>query len=177
VVVAAAGNDVEDVKSSKDDLRIDAVSHLRIFLYGGVGGMAIHVGVRGRDCIVMVVSGAIVASVRASEEVDSLRIRKDKCAVGVQIEEAAIEGRAHILSLFDWGSFKSGFRNMGITLSSVINDLDSLRRNRGEGEVWDDKAISARVECGGSTWHEEGMTCIASNAEGGERRIILKGRK
>ena len=37
------------MKSVKDDLRVAAVLHLRIFLYGGVGGVAVHVGVRGRD--------------------------------------------------------------------------------------------------------------------------------
>jgi hypothetical protein len=58
--------------------------------------VAIHVGVGGRD---------------AMEKVDSL---------WVQIEEAAIEGKAHIPAPFDWGSSKSGFRNTGMAFSSAI---------------------------------------------------------
>jgi hypothetical protein len=60
--VALVGNDVEGVKSVKDDLRVDTVLHLRIFLYGGVGGVAIHVGVGGGDAtdrvVIRVVSTA-----------------------------------------------------------------------------------------------------------------------
>lgn len=121
--LAAAGNDVEGVKSVKDDLRAEAVLHLRIFLYGGVGGVAIHVGVvGGRDAMDMVVSSATVSFVRVTgeEEVDSLWNRTDKVVVGVQIGEAATKGKAHIPTLFDWGSSKSGFRNMGTVFSSVI---------------------------------------------------------
>ena len=144
--LAAAGNDVEGVKSVKDDLRADVVLHLRIFLCGGVGGVAIHVGVGGRDTMAGV----------TEEEVDPLWIREDKLVVGVQIGEEAIEGKAHILTLFDWGSFKSGLRNMGIAFSSVIRmddcsiDLESLRRKRGGVEVRHE-AIFAGDECGGST--------------------------
>jgi hypothetical protein len=55
-----------------------------------------------------------------AEEVDSLWICKDKFAVGVPMGEAAIEFKAHISTLFDWASFKSGFRNMEMASSSVI---------------------------------------------------------
>lgn len=108
-----AGNDIDGVKSVKDDLCVDAILPLRIFLYGGVGGVAIQVGVRGRDVMgpgFVVVPGAIVSFVGVTKEIDSLWIREDKLAVGVQIGEAAIEGKgknAHIPTFFgDWGSFK-----------------------------------------------------------------------
>ena len=111
------GNDVEGVKSVRDDLRVDTVLHLRIFLYGGVGGVAIHVGVGVGDDMDMVgVSSAGVTE----EEVDSLWIRKDKFSAGVPVGEAAIEGKAHISTLFAWASFKSGFKNIVIASSSVI---------------------------------------------------------
>lgn len=71
-IVAMAGNDVEGVKSVKDDLRVVAVLHLRILLYGGVGGMAIHVGARGRDVMGMV-DVPLGSSVGVTEEeVDSV---------------------------------------------------------------------------------------------------------
>ena len=80
--------------------------------------MAIHVGVGGGDAMDMV---AIVSSAGVTEEeVDSLWICKNKFAVGVPMGEAAIEGKAHISTLFDWASFKSGFRNMEMASSSVI---------------------------------------------------------
>lgn len=110
-ITTVVGNDVEGVKSVKDDLRVD---DLRIFLYGGVGGVAIHVGVRGGDVIAIVSAGV------TEEDLDSLWICKDKFAVGVPMGEAATEGKAHISTLFDWASFKSGFRNMEMASSSVI---------------------------------------------------------
>jgi len=142
-----------------------------MFLYGGVGGVAIHVGVGGREAIdmdaqseegVVVVSGVIVSSVGVTEEnAHSLWICEDKLVVGVQIGEAAIEGKgknAHIPTLFgDWGWF-SRFSNMEVASSSAIwiddcsNDLESLRRNRGEVEVRHGEAIFAGGGCGGSTW-------------------------
>lgn len=123
-----AGNDIDGVKSVKDDFcSVDAILLLRIFLYGGVGGVAIQVGVRGRDVVgpvVVVVPGTIVLSMGATKKVDSLWIREDKLAVGVQIGEAAIEGKgknAHIPTLFgDWSSFKSDLSTMGIAPLSAI---------------------------------------------------------
>ena len=88
------------MKSVKDDLRVDTVLHLRIFVYGGVGGVAIHVGLRGGDAMDMDV---ILSSTGVTEEevVDSLWICKDKLAAGVPMGEAAIEGKAHISTLFE----------------------------------------------------------------------------
>lgn len=107
------------MKSVKDDLRVDIVLHLRIFLYGGVGGVAIHVGVRGGDAMdIMMV--AVSSTGVTEEEVDSLWICKDKLAAGVPMGEAAIEGKAHISTLFEWASFKSGFRNIEMASSSEI---------------------------------------------------------
>jgi hypothetical protein len=107
------------VKSVKDDLRVDTVLHLRIFLYGGVGGVAIQVGVTGGDAmdIMMVVVSSSTGV--TDEEVDSLCICNDKLAAGVPMGEAAIEGKAHISTLFEWASFKSGFRNMEMASLSV----------------------------------------------------------
>lgn len=77
--------------------------------------MAIHVGVGGGDAMDITVSSAGV-----TEEVDMLWICKDKFAVGVPMGEAAIEFKAHMSTLFDWASFKSGFRYMEMASSSVI---------------------------------------------------------
>ena len=107
------------MKSVKEDLRVDTVLHLRIFVYGGVGGVAIHVGVGGGDAmgIMMVVVSTTGVT---EEEVDSLWICKDKLAAGVPMGEAAIEGKAHISTFFEWASFKLGFKNMEMASSSVI---------------------------------------------------------
>lgn len=114
------GNDVDGVKSVKDDLRVVTVLHLRIFLYGGVGGVAIHVGVGGGDAMDMLAIRVVSTAGVTEEEADSLWICRDKVAVGVSMGEAAIEFKAHISTLFDWASFKSGFRNMEMASSSVI---------------------------------------------------------
>lgn len=113
-ITALVGNDDEGVWSVKDDLRAD---DLRIFLYGGVGGMAIHVGVGGGDAMDVV---AIVSAGVTEEEVDSLWICEDNFAVGVPMGEAVIEGKTHISTLFDWASSKSGLRNMDMASSSVV---------------------------------------------------------
>ena len=81
--------------------------------------MAIHVGVRGGDAMdIMMV--AVSSTGVTEEEVDSLWICKDKLAAGVPMGEAPIEGKAHISTLFEWASFKSGFRNIEMASSSEI---------------------------------------------------------
>ena len=148
------------MKSVKEDLRVDTVLHLRIFVYGGVGGVAIHVGVGGGDAmgIMMVVVSTTGVT---EEEVDSLWICKDKLAAGVPMGEAAIEGKAHISTFFEWASFKLGFKNMEMASSSVM--LMGLRK-RGEG-----------IFAGDERGYE--ITCIARNAESRQRSVEFKGRK
>lgn len=108
------------MKSVKDDLRVDTVLHLRMFLYGGVGGVAIHVGVVGGGDVMDIMMVVVSSTGVTEEEVDLSWICKDKLAAGVPMGEAAIEGKAHILTLFEWASFKSGFKNMEMASSSVI---------------------------------------------------------
>jgi hypothetical protein len=52
-------------------------------------------------------------------------------------------------------------------MDDCLNDFENLLRNGGQVEDRHGEAIFAG---GGSTlWYEEEMTCIASNAESGER--------